>query len=190
MNRELTFSYVDHVLVCDNHLSQEQCDYLIGYFDRHQQAGFTVNQNHNARTDQQLAVGDPEVLFNEPFSSDYVNSFWDHVFPKYLEHNPVLQDVDPFRFHWVKIQKTQPRGGFHQFHCEHSGQLTSSRLAVVMTYLNTVDDGGDTEFIQQKLKVKAVAGRTVLWPAAYTHPHRGNPPYSNDKYIITGWLSF
>ena len=34
-----------------------------------------------------------------------------------------------------------------------------------MTYLNTVKNGG-TEFKYQKLKTKAVKGKTVIWPAA------------------------
>jgi len=26
--------------------------------------------------------------------------------------------------------------------------------------------------------------------AAFTHTHRGNPPLSNAKYIVTGWTEF
>ena len=57
-----------------------------------------------------------------------------------------------------------------------------------MTYLNDVSDGGETEFFHQKLKVKPVKGKTVLWPTDFTHLHRGNPPYEA-KYIATGWLA-
>ena len=28
----------------------------------------------------------------------------------------------------------------------------------------------------------------VIWPAGFTHCHRGNPPLDRDKYILTGWL--
>ena len=27
----------------------------------------------------------------------------------------------------------------------------------------------------------------VIWPAYFTHLHRGNPPISNEKWIVTGW---
>ena len=57
-------------------------------------------------------------------------------------------------------------------------------------YLNDVDEGGETEFLYQSRRVKAKAGTVVLWPAAYTHVHRGNPPLSGSKYILTGWLEF
>jgi hypothetical protein len=29
-----------------------------------------------------------------------------------------------------------------------------------------------------------------IFPAAFTHTHRGNPVYSKDKYIATGWFNF
>ena len=30
---------------------------------------------------------------------------------------------------------------------------------------------------------------TSIFPAGFMHTHRGNPPISNDKYILTGWFS-
>ena len=29
-----------------------------------------------------------------------------------------------------------------------------------------------------------------LFPSDWTHLHRGNPPISNDKYIMTGWYNY
>ena len=55
-----------------------------------------------------------------------------------------------------------------------------------MVYLNDVPEGGETEFLYQKLKVKPKKGTVLIWPGGYTHLHRGNPPMS-DKYIATGW---
>ena len=55
-----------------------------------------------------------------------------------------------------------------------------------MIYLNDVEEGGETEFLYQKRKFKPEKGTVMVWPGAYTHLHRGNPPMS-DKYIATGW---
>jgi hypothetical protein len=30
----------------------------------------------------------------------------------------------------------------------------------------------------------------LIFPAGFTHTHRGNRPESNDKYIITSWVLF
>ena len=59
-----------------------------------------------------------------------------------------------------------------------------------MTYLNTVTNGGGTEFVYQKREIQARQGLTLVWPAHFTHTHRGIPSMTEDKYIITGWLEF
>jgi len=40
------------------------------------------------------------------------------------------------------------------------------------------------------MRVKPKQGTLLIWPAAFTHTHRGNPPLSNVKYITTGWIEF
>ena len=59
-----------------------------------------------------------------------------------------------------------------------------------MVYLNDVDEGGETEFLFQGLKIKPERNKGVIWPGGFTHTHRGNKPVSNDKYILTSWVLF
>ena len=59
-----------------------------------------------------------------------------------------------------------------------------------MTYLNDVEKGGGTEWIHQKLKVKPEKGKTVIWPAEWTHTHRGIVAPKETKYIATGWYGY
>ena len=56
-------------------------------------------------------------------------------------------------------------------------------------YLNTVEEGGETEFLYQQVKFKPTRNTALLWPGSWTHQHRGNPPVSGNKYILTGWYS-
>ena len=57
-----------------------------------------------------------------------------------------------------------------------------------MLYLNDIPEGeGETEFLWQGLRVQPKAGTMLIWPAFYTHTHRGNAVYSCSKYIATGW---
>ena len=89
----------------------------------------------------------------------------------------------------AKFQKTKAgQLGFSNFHLEQGSGSAADRAMVWMLYLNNVYDGGETEFLDQRKKYAPKAGDFVMWPAGITHPHRGNPPYSNDKYILTGWL--
>ena len=64
------------------------------------------------------------------------------------------------------------------------------RLLVFMTYLNDVEDGGETEFLYQNLKVKPEKGKTLIWPSEWTHTHRGLTSKSESKFIVTGWFEF
>ena len=59
-----------------------------------------------------------------------------------------------------------------------------------MTYLNDVQDGGNTYFNHYDLRVKPEIGKTLIWPAEWTHAHSGEVLRSGVKYIITGWMHF
>ena len=55
--------------------------------------------------------------------------------------------------------------------------------------VNTIEDPGETEYLYQKLRIPAKENTLVIWPAGYTHPHRGNAVYGDKaKYILTGWF--
>jgi hypothetical protein len=92
----------------------------------------------------------------------------------------------------VNIQFYGKGGGFKRYHTERMTALPpyGARHLVFMTYLNDVHDGGGTEFQNQKLVVAARTGLTLIWPADWTHTHRGVVSSSEEKYIITGWFSF
>ncbi len=89
-----------------------------------------------------------------------------------------------------KWQHTPVSGGYYQWHCEQGQGTSANRLLVWSIYLNDVEEGGETEFLYQGLRFKPRQGDLLMWPSGLTHPHRGNPPYSNDKYIITGWIEW
>ena len=87
----------------------------------------------------------------------------------------------------LKIQKTPIGGGYHGWHCESMDAVVSNRLIVWTVYLNDVEEGGETEFLHQSKRIKPVVGTTLIWPAYFTHLHRGNPPLKGEKYYLTGW---
>jgi hypothetical protein len=92
----------------------------------------------------------------------------------------------------VNIQKYEPGKYYKKLHCERaSGEgAIGKRHLVFMTYLNTVNEGGETQFPQQDVIVKPVRGKTLIWPAEWTHSHVGIPAPNETKYIVTGWISF
>jgi len=100
-----------------------------------------------------------------------------------------------FRLGDINAQKYDVgEGGYPYWHSEIYPQQNSTealhRNLLFMFYLNDVDEGGETEFFYQDLKIKPQAGTMVIAPAGFTHTHRGNVPISNDKYILTSWVLF
>ena len=92
----------------------------------------------------------------------------------------------------TNVQKYNSGDGFYAWHAERSSSdiPTTYRHLVFMTYLNDVTDGGETEFFYQRVKVQPRKGLTLIWPADWTHTHRGITSPSQTKYIVTGWYSF
>jgi hypothetical protein len=95
----------------------------------------------------------------------------------------------PFHFTDLKIQKTLPTEGYHIWHVEHGKGTENERRAFVFTiYLNDVEEGGETEFLNFSKRVSPKKGKIVIWPAGFPYVHRGNPPLSGEKYILTSWM--
>ena len=117
---------------------------------------------------------------------------FDQAYRHYDEMTGIVKSFgqDEFFYTSLKIQKTLPGEGYHIWHCEHASRDTGQRCILAMAYLNTVAEGGETEFLYQSKRVPAVQGNIMFCPAGYTHTHRGNPPLTGDKYCITTWLEF
>ena len=59
-----------------------------------------------------------------------------------------------------------------------------------MFYLNNVYDEGYTEFPNQEKKFQPREGDCLIWPAYFTHTHKGIVSKTETKYIVTGWFSY
>lgn len=74
-------------------------------------------------------------------------------------------------------------------HCNaHFDGGVVSRLASCITYLNDVDEGAETVFIRQGVKVKPTRGSVLLFPPSFTHPHYAPPPVSHPRHCLVTWL--
>ena len=90
------------------------------------------------------------------------------------------------------IQKYESGQHFQSIHTERNCLENAHPLFAWMTYLNDVDikAGGSTFFTHYDLEIQPKKGLTLIWPAEWTHAHKGNLLHENSKYIITGWMHF
>ena len=105
---------------------------------------------------------------------------------EYLKTFSVLNSYN-FLIYDLKLKKIPAGGGFHAWHFENGSVVYSPRTFVIQLYLNNDFDGGETEFLYQNRREEAVEGDVLIFPAGFTHTHRGNPPIGGTKYLITSW---
>lgn len=190
--------FENFICVFEDAYTKEYCDSVIKYFDEMDKAGFTLNRQQQSsdvrktdKDDTQL-YGTNEVCASTTgaYSNIFNQIFWGKIYPAYADKFDILANADPHTNYHFKIQKTNVGGGYHVWHFESDSKAHARRLFAWMLYLNDVEEGGETEFLYYPKRIKPKAGTFVLWPAGFTHTHRGNPPISNTKYIVTGWIEF
>ena len=85
------------------------------------------------------------------------------------------------------VHRVRPAGGYHVWHHEHSFGEPYRILAWHLN-LEVPEKGGETEFLHQSIRIKPKVGTLIIWPAGFTHKHRGNPPLEGHKTYVTGWF--
>lgn len=188
----------DFLGIFENILTEDECLDLINYFERaktlkltHDRQRFNDGKKHD-KDDETAFLLQPSMLpitVANPIIGNFLEKFWP-CYEKYSNHYSVLSESEVHGILSMRLQKTLPGQGFHHWHYESSNQITAQRLIVWTLYLNDVEEGGETEFLYMRKRISAKTGRVLICPAAFTHTHRGNPPLSNEKYILTGWLEF
>ena len=170
----------------ENVITDEGCDYLIDLIDRQVIAGNAVDRIRAGwLDDKQLTIDAYYPTLAKEINEDLINNAFRH----YCTDFPWLSSRGSWLSGALLLQKTCPTKGFHHWHCENSSWHDAARWVAWMVYLNDVEEGGETEFLYQSLRIKPKKGMAVIWPGTYTHLHRGNPPLKGDKYILTGWFT-
>lgn len=163
------------------------CGEFIDFLDKWAGASMISNDGH--RKDTQVALHHYDMLLapGAPGLMAKYHEVVHHCLMAYMEKFEFLKNIQ-LQSVYLKVQKTSPGEGFHNWHIENNTLITSRRILATTIYLNDVEEGGETEFLYLHRRVKPKAGRVVIWPAGFPYVHRGNPPLSGEKYILTSWL--
>jgi hypothetical protein len=183
--------------IYENALPVEQCNNIINYFESLREYNFVIDQDQyttspGARKDETVFLLHPDVITlpkGSPVVFPFIDSLW-QCYEDYTKEFEILKTASKHGLYMLRIQRTNLGGGFHGWHFENTNNETSNRLITFMMYLNDVEDGGETEFLYLHKRIKPKAGTMLIWPSTFTHTHRGNPPLSGTKYILTGWLTY
>lgn len=193
--------YSNFIGIYNNVYPEGYCQHLISEFDRLEKAGAGSNrlQSEGAKShiknDHQIGMslrGHDTLPFNGENVVDMFFNGLQKCYDEYVTIFSPLQDAK-IRATSMKMQRTGPGGGYHVWHGEQGNGEQANRVLVYMLYLNTLEssEAGETEFLFQKERYNPTENQMILWPAAYTHTHRGNAVFGDrSKYIVTGWFYY
>ena len=130
------------------------------------------------------------VIFSKNVSNAYeteLNTCINHYKVKYPDCIPKKEHAEWGLKEPYSVQCYAPGNYYSELHCENNGASdnTAWRTLVFMTYLNDIKDGGETYF-----SIKPEKGLTLIWPAYWTHMHKGIPATTEQKMVTTGWLTY
>jgi len=180
-----------------NSLSKNNCNKIIELFEKETNSkyegvtfsglnkniknttDYSINKNDNNWTDiYNLLVLELQINLKNYINSLYINSFDEKY--KYFENS----DLSTNDF---MIQRYIKSHGKYIYHHDFSKRSTEHRVITFLWYLNTIEEGGETEF-WGNYKIKPEEGKLIFFPSLWCFPHCGSVPISDNKYIITGWL--
>ena len=169
------------------------CDKIIGYHKSspNQVIGTTIKEIVHDGVKEKEST-DVNLAFNQDIFLAYTNQLG-AVLDEYIEKYPWSCAFGSFGINdSINVQHYAPKQGYHAWHTERFNHEypNVSRHLVFMTYLNDVTENGETEFFHQKIKISPKKGLTVIWPADWTHTHRGISAPQETKYIVTGWYNY
>jgi hypothetical protein len=165
------------------YINPDLCDRIVNEIDK----SFKVFEYDKDREYNWMDLGE----FHNDLSEEYCGELL-KVLDQYKERFPLSHlKLREWGFTRPRLQKYAEGNSYHTLHCENDGNLdVVFRHLVFMTYLNDIEDGGGTYFENQKLTTPAEKGLTLIWPAQWTHYHKGIVAPTEKKYIITGWCCF
>ena len=171
-------------------ISEDAVDELIEYWNNNKtnaEDGTIGDNRVDIKFKKSLEVMiSPEDLRNFLYRDELLKCLEQYVLKYKFANEVEFYGIDRY----TKIQYYDKGWGFYKWHMENDGFPTViNRHLVFSTYLNDVENGG-TEFLYQDCVTKAKKGSTIIFPAGWTHTHRGQISKNQEKYIITGWFNF
>ncbi len=163
---------MNNVCVIDNALSNEDCDFLI----------------NNLKNKIQGSLGNPHNYnyCDIDCNNNIIQNLTNTIIPKYKKLYPEIDFThDKWKVGSYRFKEFIPSNYYDEFHSEQS--IKDPRILAILVYLSNHNCG--TEFFNGKV-VKSVKGRVLMFPAFWTHTHKGQAcPENKYRYILSAYAN-
>jgi hypothetical protein len=179
----------DLIHIHENSLESDVCDFLISLFDQ-------VSDKHERHDNEGKPNFTQFNLTEHRELSSEVNLVHNHIIKKIFQYRDFYYEyIDKRVFpsehalEQFRIKKYNP-GGNDRFdtHVDIINYESARRFLSFTWYLNDVESGGETIF--DDLSIQPKKGTLLIFPPLWMFPHKGNPPISGPKYIMSAYLHY
>lgn len=188
-------SLSNYVKVYDDVFDKDTCNRLITLFD--QETPLTspyVRKSDFSWEQDYRCFNEMDITKVETFK-EFLPTYYTRVRQVY-DHYKLSTDSSffptTFAFEDARLKKYEAND-YDQFgwHTDVGDKPSASRYLVMFTYLNDVEEGGETELQSDvDFTIKPICGRMVVFPPMWMFPHRGKKPISGSKYILSTYLHY
>ena len=188
-NRQISLD--QFIGIFPNAINDDLCSEFVNYFNAISEQGLTMSsmkdsiESGTIRKDELIHI--PRGLPMQSFPDGLCKALWTNISECFNIYFNKYSIDRPMTSHNFKVHRVQLSGGYHEWHPEHSYDAPYRALAWHLN-LEVPKMGGETEFLFQSMRIEPKVGQLAIWPAGYTHKHRGNPPLEGQKTYLTGWF--
>jgi hypothetical protein len=186
---------MDFILECSQKIPKNICIELIRLFENSvhlHKNGLTIGgSNNDVKKSVDIPI-DPSFLKDSQWkiSIENIIFYLKKGTDEYVSKFPYLKEIAEWGIdHKFNFQRYFPSDGYYKLHCEVPSKDYSHRILSWIIYLNNVDSAG-TYFSHQNKTEEAEEGKIIIFPAYWTHPHKGIISKTQTKYILTGWFVY
>ena len=179
----------DFIHIYENALEVDVCDFLVSLFDQTEDKHEHYN-NEGKPNFTQFNLTQHRELTPE------VNQVHSHIIRKIFQYRDMYYEFTDDRIfpkehalEQFRIKKYNPgREDRFDTHVDVTNYETSRRFLSFLWYLNDVEIGGNTVF--KDLNISPKRGTLIMFPPLWMYPHKGEPPISGPKYIMSAYLHY
>lgn len=177
--------------VYENALEPEICDSIINIYEQTSTLGKHERVENNFKPNfTQFNLTENSKL------NDEVTQIHNHVIKKTFEYRDKYYEFvdkrvfpESHAFEQFRIKKYNPDGNdMFDTHVDVQDYVSARRFLSFFWYLNDVETGGNTVF--KDITISPRKGKLVVFPPLWMFPHRGEPPVSGPKYLLSTYLHY
>jgi len=191
------------IMVFDNALTPDECHLMVDHFESspadHYQGAVIINGE--VKVDSTLKKN-TELWITELAQKGSIrwgaaDSLLTTMVQKHLglyqDANAIMStQQNPFSDEGFRLKRYNSKGDeHHAYHADSGGEAACKphRILAVLLYLNDVDEGGETVFLNQGRTITPVCGRLAIFPTAFSFVHAGKRPRSGSKFCVINFLT-